>query len=122
MALDPTLLQAGELRIPITITAPSSTRDAFGQPVNTWNTVLTTRAKVESTTGLAYKERIQNNVISSEATHLVTMRWPGSSVQIATGMRVLFNDKALLIQAVDNVLERNRVVRLICQEIDGVVN
>jgi len=123
MAFDPTLLQAGDLRHSVIVTQENANaRNSFGQPLSTWNTVLTTRAKIQSTTGMSYKELIQNNIISSETTHLITLRWPGSSAQLAAGMKVLFGDKTYLVQGVDNVLERNRVVRLFCMVIDGAIN
>lgn len=116
---DPTQLQAGQLRHSITVTSASTTRDAAGQPVSTWDTVMTTRAKIESTTGGAYKELIQSGVISSQTTDVMTIRWPGSSVDLKSGMRVLFGDNTYLVQAVDNVLRRNRVVKLYCMAIDS---
>jgi SPP1 family predicted phage head-tail adaptor len=119
---DPTQLQAGTLRHSISITAPSATRDAAGQPVSTWNTVLTTRAAIQSTTTLSYKELIQSGEQSSQATDVVTIRWPGANVAIESGMRVTFGDNVYLVQAVDNVLRRNRVVKLYCMVIDGDTN
>jgi SPP1 family predicted phage head-tail adaptor len=123
MPYDPTSqLQAGDLRHSITITAASTTRDQYGQPSKIWNTVLITRAKIQSTTTSSYKMLIQAGVETSQATHVITMRWPGSSISIESGMRVLFGDNTYQIEAVDNVLNRNRVVNLFCMVPNGDTN
>jgi hypothetical protein len=53
---------------------------------------------------------------------MVTIRWPGVSIDVAPGMRVAFGDSTYLVQDVDNVLRRNRVVRLACLTIDNDSN
>lgn len=116
--LNPLYLRAGELRHAVQIQAASSTRDAAGQPVSTWNVVLTTRAKIENSGGQAYKESLSNSSLASQSTDLLTIRWPGSSITVAPGMRVIFGNNTFLVQDVDNVLHRNRVVRLACLMID----
>jgi SPP1 family predicted phage head-tail adaptor len=122
MAYDPLVINAGELRHSITITEASSTRDSYGQPVSTWNTVLTTRAKIEGTTSTSYKQLLQSGVISAQTTDVITMRWPGSTVFITPDMRVIFGDQTFLIQGIDNVLRRNRVLKLFCMAIDAASN
>jgi len=122
MPYDPLLLQPGDLRHPIEVQEASSSRDSFGQTSSTWIPVLTTRAKIESVTSLAYKELIQNNAIASQASDVVTIRWPGIGIDLEPGMRVVYKDNILLVQAVDNVLRRNRVVKLYCLVIDGDTN
>jgi head-tail adaptor len=118
MKQDPCILNPGELRHAITIQAPNSTRDAFGQPIDTWADVLPTRAKIESTGSLAYKMSFSNNALAAQSTDMITIRWPGPSVEIKPGMRAVFGNTIYLIQAADNVLHRNRVVRLACLVID----
>ena len=119
---DPLIIQAGTLRHTVTIQASNSTRDAAGEPLDTWNAVLTTRAAIESTLTATYKESFSQNAFSSQSTDLITMRWPGASISIKPGQRVTFNDKTYLIQAVNNVQERNRALRLACIQIDGASN
>ena len=116
--LNPLYLRAGELRHAVQIQSASSTRDAAGQPVSTWNVVLTTRAKIENSGGQAYKESFSNSSLASQSTDLLTIRWPGSSITVAPGMRVIFGNNTFLVQDVDNVLHRDRVVRLACVMID----
>lgn len=119
---DPLYIQAGELRHKIVIQSPSSVRDAAGQPVSMWNTVLTTRAKIENSNSRTFKDSFSNNALASQSTDIITIRWPGSSVDIKPDMRVIFGDNTLLIQAVDNVLRRNRKVVLACIQIDADSN
>src|SRR5258708_3237989 len=114
MAFDPTIIQPGSLRQSITIQQPSTTRDAAGQPVSTWTNVLTTRAKIEGTTSNTYKELVADGAIASQATDVFTLRWPGSSIDLKPGMRVQFQDNLYLVQAVDKILRRNRIVKLFC--------
>ncbi len=122
MPTSPLNLAAGALRNAITIQAPTSTRDAAGQPVSTWNSVLTTRAAMMSTTGQSYKEVATGSTLVSQSTWLVTIRWPGASTLIEPGQRVQHGNDTYLIQAVDNVLQRNRVLQLYCLAIDADSN
>jgi SPP1 family predicted phage head-tail adaptor len=119
MPFDPLFLPAGSLRHIVTVQSPSSTRDSAGQPISTWTTILTTRAQIESTTGSAYKELVQDGAIAAQSTDVFTLRWPGSSVDLQPGMRVLFQDNTYIVQAVDNALRRNRVVKLFTMAIDS---
>ena len=119
---DPLYIDAGSLRHSIQIQAPSSTRDAVGQPVSTWNVVLTTRAKIENTNSRTFKESFSNNALASQSTDVLTIRWPGAAVDLKPDMRVIFGDNTYLVQAVDNVLRRNRKVVLACVVIDGDSN
>ena len=115
-------IQAGELRHAIQVLEVSATRDAAGQPISTWTSVLSTRAKIESTSGRSYKESFAGNALASQSTDLITIRWPGPGITLKPGMRVTFGDNTFLVQAVDNVLRRDRVVRLACLVIDGDSN
>jgi head-tail adaptor len=115
-------INAGELRHQIFIQAASSTRDAAGQPVSTWNVVLLTRAKIESSLSNAYKELVQDGAIAAQSTDVMTIRWPGAAIALKPGMRVVFQDNTYLVQAVDNVLRRNRKVLLFCMAIDADSN
>jgi len=117
MPFDPLQLQAGDLRHSITIQAENTgTADAFGNPSSTWTNVLTTRAKIEGTTSNTYRAMVQVTAVASQATDVITIRWPKQTIK--PGMRVQFGDNTYLIQAVDNVLRRNRIVRLVCMAID----
>jgi SPP1 family predicted phage head-tail adaptor len=118
MPLDPLYISAGSLRHSVTIQAPTSTRDAYGQVSTTWSAVHTTRASVRES---AQREVLQSDELSSQVTHMVTIRYPGSSIRIVSGYRVVTATKLFTIQAVSNVLERNRVVNLQCISIDEAI-
>jgi head-tail adaptor len=120
--MDPLYLQPGTLRHIITIQKVSTTRDASGQPVSVWTTVLTTRAKQEGTTSNTYKELVQDGAIASQATDVFTIRWPGSSIALKPGMHILRGGNTYIVQTLDNVLGRNRVVKMICMSIDSDSN
>lgn len=119
MPIDPLYLNPGDLRHKITIQAENTAeRDAAGQPVSTWTTILTTRAKIEDSGGSSYKMAFQNNAEAAQSTDLITIRWPGSSIVIEPGQQIIFGTSTYLIQAVDNVLHRNRKIRLATLMID----
>lgn len=56
--------------------------------------------------------------LSSTMTHLIVIRYPGSSITIAPGMTVKHGNDSFAIQAVDNLLERNRFLNLLCKATD----
>jgi SPP1 family predicted phage head-tail adaptor len=116
MSFDPTIIQPGTLKHQVTIQAPSSTRDTAGQPGVTWTTVLTTRAAIEGTASLTFKFSFQNSTLAANATDCITIRYP--AVPIAPGMQVLFGDNAYIVQAVDDVNRRHRVLILACVGVD----
>jgi SPP1 family predicted phage head-tail adaptor len=119
---EPWIIAAGELRHKIQIQKPSATRDDAGQPIPIWDLLLKTRAKIENTNSRTFRESFSANALSSTSTDVITIRWPGAAVTIAPGMRVQFGDNFFLIQAVDNVLRRNRKVVLACIGVDSDSN
>ncbi|MGA2650416.1 MAG: phage head closure protein [Terracidiphilus sp.] len=115
--MDQCILQPGTLKHLITIQSKSATRDASGQPGSTWTTVLTTRASIESTASLSFKWSFQNSVLAANATDCITLRYP-VSVDIVPGMQIIWNGDTYLVQDVDNVQRRNRVIVLACIGVD----
>ena len=109
------VVPAGSLRHTILIQSPSTSHDSFGQTVLTWTTVVTTRAAIKT---VSAKELYQTGQLSSQVTHTITVRWPGILVQVAPGMQVVYGPHTYKIQAIDNVDERNRVLKLMCLAID----
>ena len=109
---------AGELRQKITIQAATTARDAFGQESTSWSTVLITRGSVEVA---AARELYAagGSKFTSQVTHTITVRYPGSGVSIAAGMRATIPGHTYLIQAPENVEQRNRKLKLMCLEIEG---
>ena len=109
-------LRAADLVHQISLQTPDATQDAAGQPLNTWPVYLTTRAKVENLSG---QQLFQTGQFSSDAIWRVTLRAPGSEATINVGDRVIFATHTFVIQIINNLLERGRVVQLTCIEIDG---
>ena len=119
---NPLALNPGDLRHSVSIQSASTTQDSFGSPTAAWTVVLATRASIASTVTATYKESFSDNALSSQSTYLLTIRWPGASITITPGMRVVFGPNIFLIQAVDNVKMLNRVVRLACIAVTGSSN
>lgn len=121
--IDPLVLNAGELRHSITIQASNKAqRDGYGQPVETWTPILTTRAKIMSTQGASYKDAFAQNALANQSTKLITIRYPGDAIIIQPGQRLIHKNDLYAIQDVDNVLERNRVLRIACMQVQSTSN
>lgn len=119
MAFDPCIIAPGSLKHNITIQAQSKTPDIDGQLNGVWTNILTTRARIASTSSISFKMSFQNSALASNATDLLTIRYPGDSVVISAGMQIIFGNKAYTIQDIDNIQERNRVINMACLGIDN---
>lgn len=114
---NPAAVRPGRFRHLISLASnKSSGQDGFGQPVNTWNTYLTVNAEVAQIYG---QEQYQTSEFTSAAQVRISFRWPGGAVKISTGDRVFFGSHVYIIQVPDNLLLVDRLVNLICLEIDG---
>lgn len=123
MITDPCVLNPGELRHRIQILRPEPTPgDTFGQRNTSWTQIHQTWAKIEGIGSAAYKRAFKDNALASQSTDIVTIRWPGAAITIKAGMRVIFGSNVFLIQAVDNIQHRNRVVLLACMQVDSDSN
>lgn len=116
MAYDPLLLQPGSLRASITIEAPSVSGDAFGSGGGTWDAILNTRASIQA---ISQRELTQDAQTVAQVSHVIKIRYPGATVAITAGCRVLSGTAVYNIQTVENVLNRNRVIKLLCVAIDA---
>lgn len=118
--LDPLVIPAGYLRHEVVFQAPGSVRDDAGELVSaSWNSYLTTLAGIDSTMSQAYRESFTSDAFSSQSTDLFTIRWPGSNIDIEPGHRILFRGDYYLVQGIDNVRKRDRVLRIATLVIDG---
>lgn len=123
MAADPLYLNPGDLRHVVTIQAPNAAApDEYGQTTTSWTTLLVTRAGIESTSGAGYRDSFQNNALAAQSTDLFTLRWPGSTINIEPGHRIVIGTNVWTVQAVDNVLRRNRKLRIAALIIDSGSN
>lgn len=116
-ARDPLIINPGELLHSVVIQAPSSTPDTFGQSVTpaTWTAVLTTWAAIYTAGG---RETSMASQIVSDVSHVVKIRWSAAAT-LKANQRVVFGVRTFTVQYVENVLERNRVLLLYCQEVNG---
>jgi head-tail adaptor len=119
---DPLIIPSGALRNAIQIQAQSATtQDATGAPSGPWNPVLSCFAAIET---MRTKEQFQEGFVS-QVVHQISIRWPGPTVPILASMRVVVDpvpggqSSVYQIQAVENVQQRNRVVRMTCLEINN---
>lgn len=113
---DPLILNGGDLRHEVSFAHAAADQDASGQNINRWKPYLTARAKIENLSG---QQLFQAGVLSSRAIWCITIRWPGFTIAIKAGDRAFFQAHTFVVQIVDNILERNRVLKLTCLEIDG---
>lgn len=114
---DPLAIDAGELRHQVVIQSPASDDgDTFGRSVvpTDWSTLRTAMAAIYTAGG---KEASMASQIVSDVSHVVKVRWTADVVK--AGNRVVFGSRFFTIQYVENVLERNRVLLLYCQEVNG---
>ena len=118
-------IQPGDLRHKIEIQSRTTDQDALGQPVETWETFITTQAAIATTTG---KELYALSQITAQVSHTITMRWSFNPTQIIPGMRVKFSGNPdsspptvhyYKIQWIDNVEQRNVLLKLYCFEFNG---
>lgn len=109
-------LDPGQLRRQVQILAPAAVQDAFGQPTATWTVLLIAMAKIEALKGA---ERYQTGEFVAQVSHGVTIRFPGAAVAIAGGMRVAYGARTFQVQWVENLQERDALLRLMCLEING---
>ena len=106
-------MRAGNLKRRITVQAPSTSKDSFGQPVDTWTDVLSTWAEVATVTG---KEIYAlGSGFTAQVTHRITLRYP--SVAITAGMRVNFRGRLFTVQVPSDPTEDRRELDLMCLEL-----
>lgn len=107
-------MEAGTLKRPITIEAPSVTQDSFGQPAETeWTTLLQTWASIDTITS---KEAYALGAgFTSQVTHKITIRY--HPVYIGAGYRVLFRGHTYVVQAVSDPDEQRVQLDLMCLEL-----
>jgi SPP1 family predicted phage head-tail adaptor len=110
---NPLMLPWG-VREQVTLQALTGPQDAAGQP--SWQQVCSMLGVVST---LSSREVYQAQQFSAQVTHSVAIMYP-AGVAVSGGMRLLFRSRVFTIQAIENVQERNKVLKLMCIEIDGV--
>ena len=108
-------MRAGLLRNPISISAPGSAKDAFGQLVPGGSTlVLETNAAIAAISG---KEVYSLGAgFDGQVTHLITIRFP-VGISIRSNMTIAFGTREFLVQFARDPDERQRQLQILCLEL-----
>jgi head-tail adaptor len=120
-SIDPLSIPSGAMRNAIQIQSQGASQDSAGGPNGAWSTTLNCFAAIET---MRTGEQFESGFVS-QVVHRITIRWPGPTVPILANMRVVVDPvpggqaSMYLIQAVENVQQRNRVVRMTCLELDS---
>lgn len=105
---NPLVLASGDLIHSITFLEKTNVIDASGN-TETWASAgKVSRAKIDPMRGL---ELIRSGVDVTQNYITISIRYRDD---VDATMRVQFESKVYLIEAIENVLERNRVLKLTC--------
>ena len=104
-------MQAGRLRHRVELQKPIRAQDASGEIVISWLTYATVWAFVKPLTG---QERLEAQQVTPGISHEVRMRYRRD---VISDHHVLYDNRTLEIDAVIDVNEQGRELRLICKEI-----
>lgn len=109
-------MEIGQLRRPITITTPSITSDAFGQPTTTgWTTLLSTWASIHAASS---KDVYSLGAgFTSQISHKIVVRYH-PSITIPAGAQILYDGRTFIVQAVTDPDEQMVQLHLMCLEIN----
>nr|DAW56145.1 MAG TPA: Putative head tail adaptor [Caudoviricetes sp.] len=105
-------MNAGKYNRKIQIVASVETKDAYGCPVTTTETVLSAYASVKTTKGYTL---IKNNSDFEKAYTNFTIRYP--KTDITREMLVIFRNKTYTIEYLNNINEDNVELELQCKEV-----
>lgn len=105
-------MNAGKYNKKIQIVASAETKDAYGCPVTTTETVLNAYASVKTTKGYTL---IKNNSDFEKAYTNFTIRYP--KTEITREMLVIFKGKTYTIEYLNNINEANIELELQCKEV-----
>lgn len=102
-------MRAGKLRHRVEIQERATSRDAHGNPVETWSTAAPVFASVEPLTG---NEKLTQQKITASVTHKITIR----ARTVTPRSRVLFDGRVFDVNSSLDLEERGREVHLFCTE------
>lgn len=105
-------MNAGKYDKKIQIVASVETKDTYGCPVTTTETVLRAYASVKTTKGYTL---IKNNSDFEKAYTNFTIRYP--KTEITREMLVIFRNKTYTIEYLNNINEDNVELELQCKEV-----
>jgi head-tail adaptor len=121
-------MQAGQMRSRIVIQSPIMSQNPFQPPSGgTWSDVATVWAQIMSaSSGKGAKVVAAAGVQTSQVSHVVSIRYPGTEFTVTGGYQVVYtfggNSRYLsVLDGVVNVDERNRELLLLCYETNPVL-
>lgn len=106
-------INPGEYRHKITIQQKTGIQNDYGEEIEDWVDLVTTRAGVYPISG---KEFFAAETMNSEVTHKVNMRYIPNK-NITPDMRVKFGERVFHIISVINFQEKNVELQLMCKEL-----
>ncbi|WNF31640.1 phage head closure protein [Aeribacillus composti] len=106
-------INPGEYRHIITIQQKTKIQNDYGEEIEDWVDLVTTRAGIYPISG---KEFFAAETVNSEVTHKVNMRYIPNK-HISPDMRVKFGDRYFHIESVINFQEKNVELQLMCKEL-----
>lgn len=105
-------MNAGKYVYKIEIVEEVTTKDAYGCPIVSTQSVLNAYASVKTTRGYLL---IKNNSDFEKAFTNFTIRFP--NVEITREMKVIFRGKTYTIEYLNNIDEANVELELQCKEV-----
>lgn len=106
-------MQAGQLRTPVTIQAPTKTREDSGQVTYAYTTVRTTWASVLTTVSAQTEE--EAGIVEADRFTLRMRYMP--DIELSTEYRLLYGSKEWQIVGTENVRDRNRELLVSVEEV-----
>lgn len=106
-------INPGKYRHIIAIQEKTKVQNDYGEEVEDWVDVLTTRSGIYPISG---KEFYAAETVNSEVTHKVNMRYV-PNVAITPDMHIKFGNRTFHIISVINFQERNIELQLLCKEL-----
>ncbi len=108
-------MRANELRHLIQIQARTDSRDAQNQPVTSWHTIFTVRAKITPTSG---RERMAAQAGRAEISHIVAIRYQSQFADwvAMAAHRILYGSRILNITSARDIDERHFDIEMTCTE------
>jgi SPP1 family predicted phage head-tail adaptor len=103
-------VKAGTLNHRVVIEQPVDSQDASGKVTRTWAKVCEVWANVRPVTG---SEAFRAQAVSATYSSVVEIRYRSG---ITPKMRVVYGERTLNIESVENVEEANRQLNLKCTE------
>ena len=105
-------MRAGMLTDRVTITAPTTTPDALGQPITTWAILMAVWGDARFATGL---QAVNADRIQSKGRVSIRIRQTGCSRTVKAGMRVTIAPDDTVYEIKDTPRQGREAIDLVCE-------